>query len=72
MPTYVFYCKNCDLNTEQFFSIADRPDSISCSKCSNPAQRVLVPTTFHLGEGAWASNKYTGRSNVKWRGDNEK
>jgi len=68
-PTYIYYCEACNEKTEEWFTMSQRPDFISCPKCGNAAQQGITASTFHLGEGAWERNRYTGKSNVKWTGD---
>lgn len=41
MPTYTYQCINKHL-IEVFAKIADRPESIACSSCSNKAIRTIV------------------------------
>lgn len=67
-PSYNFFCRSCETEIEETYSIGKFPKAIVCPNCGNVADKVLTPVTFHLGEGSWARNRYSGQSNIKWRG----
>lgn len=66
-PSYSFYCRACKTEVEEFYSIGKFPKAIVCPNCHEVADKIVTPVTFHLGEGAWARNRYSGQSNMKWR-----
>ena len=61
MPTYSFFCKECKKETEEFFSISAKPDSIECS-CGKRAEAGLSTPHFVVN-GANCRNGYIGPSN---------
>jgi hypothetical protein len=42
MPTYVYYCVDCERAQDAFYSLREtRPDSINCGYCGKPANYQL-------------------------------
>lgn len=69
-PTYSFYCETCKKGSEEFHSIKNAPDFITCDGCGNKAQRqVSTGEAFHLKGTNWARDGYTGPSNLRWIGN---
>lgn len=54
MPTYVYRCRDCG-DTQQSFSMKEKPDSIPCPGCSATAPSVFTPP--HLGAGSTTAHK---------------
>lgn len=71
MPTYEYWCESCQHRTSVVKAMKDHSETEKCEKCGQLVEQVANATTFHLGEGAWASNRYTGKSNVRWHGDDK-
>lgn len=43
MPTYVYYCVECEKATDAFYTLKEtRPDSINCGQCGKPANYQLA------------------------------
>lgn len=70
-PIYSFTCEKCHESEDHLFTLANRPDFISCSKCQGPAQFKISGGHF-IVEGANANNNYSGESNFKWIGDDSR
>lgn len=42
MPTYVYYCVDCERAQDAFYTLREtRPDSINCGYCGKPANYQL-------------------------------
>ena len=51
MPTYDYYCEQCDITQEEFHSITDKP-KILCPKCNEQMEIIISGGLgFILGEG---------------------
>lgn len=48
MPTYSYYCENCDILHEIFFTIAAYKDTIKCDKCKNKCSRSYIDDILTL------------------------
>ena len=62
MPTFEYYCEACKHTTELFTTIKNKPDTISCEKCSQTARAILAAVQFKV-KGANYKNGYAGESN---------
>lgn len=61
MPTYLYFCNDCETEFEEFHSIND--ELKECPKCGskNPPKRLIPSgTNFVLANGGvgWAKNGY--------------
>jgi putative FmdB family regulatory protein len=63
MPTYEYICNQCHKTSEIDCRMEERQSSIACPLCAGKAERIISSSPFHLGEGAWAHNSYSGDSN---------
>ena len=62
-PIFEYYCDSCGQTTDELFSTASRPDSITCSKCgTGKAKYSVAPSSFKI-KGANFNNGYAGPSN---------
>jgi len=51
MPTYDYFCEECDITEEKFHSIKENP-AFPCPKCNRPMVRIISSGVgFILGEG---------------------
>ena len=41
MPLYSFYCKHCEITTDEIFSIHEESDYIHCPECSRLAFKII-------------------------------
>lgn len=62
-PTYSYYCEKCKAETEEFFSIKEKPDFITCSHCKEGMARAGLSTPHFVIKGASYANGYSGPSN---------
>lgn len=62
-PTYSYYCEKCKAETEEFFSIKEKPDFITCSKCKKGKAKAGLSTPHFVIKGASFANGYSGPSN---------
>lgn len=69
MPTYEYWCEACNHMTARNCSLKEHSQFFACEKCQKEVEQIVNATTWHQGEGAWESNRYTGKSNVRWRDD---
>lgn len=68
-PTYTFRCETCKTESDEFHSMVNCPDFITCDGCGNSAKReISTGSAFHLKGTNWARDKYTAPSNLRWMG----
>lgn len=48
MPLYEYRCSTCDKITEQFVSIKEAEEKITCGHCGAPAYRILSVANWSL------------------------
>jgi len=71
-PTYTYYCQNCKAETEEMFSIKNKPDTLTCIHCGKTAHSVIsTGSSFHLKGHGWSFDRYAGPSNFKFMGDKD-
>tara|TARA_B100000131_G_C17746752_1_gene463429 strand:- start:212 stop:490 length:279 start_codon:yes stop_codon:yes gene_type:complete len=51
MPTYNYYCKNCDAHFSYFQRMSDLPIS-NCEKCNGQVKRVITGGTGLIFKGS--------------------
>ena len=63
MPSYLYFCENCNKEFEEFHSINTKLEE--CPMCkeqgikSDPPTRLIAPgTSFHLMGSGWAKDNY--------------
>lgn len=54
MPTYVYRCTDCG-ESQQSFPMSEKPSSIPCPQCHEPARSVF--TAPHLGAGSTTAHR---------------
>lgn len=57
-PTYEYFCKECNLVTEEFVPMKDRKDKVPCSKCGKDAESSMTSSSFVV-KGFSAANRYS-------------
>lgn len=62
-PTYSYYCEKCKEETEEFFSMKEKPDYITCPKCKKGKAVSGLSTPHFVIKGASFANGYSGPSN---------
>lgn len=47
MPTYTYVCDTCEVATNEFFPIEQRPQTITCISCGKTSEyRISAPMVF--------------------------
>lgn len=63
-PHYDYYCSDCKVTQEEFFSMIAKPDFITCTSCGSKAKSVISGNeAFHLKGHGWGFDRYAGPSN---------
>ena len=79
MPTYNYYCKNCDAHFSYFQRMSDLPIS-NCEKCNGQVKRVITGGTglifkgsgFYLTDYKNKKKKENVKKNQKSKGTEKK
>jgi len=59
MPTYEYFCKNCEMVMERYLPINTRIKFLICHKCGGKAKKIISNSTFILKGGGWYTEGYT-------------
>lgn len=68
MPTYSYYCDECDSEFEKILSISRYDEPQSCTECGHhPARKLVTATNFILRGDGWAgkNNRIAGQMRRK-------
>jgi len=67
MPTYEYYCKECELTKELNRRVRDRDLRVTCN-CGAVSERQIGLSNFHLKGSCWAKDGYRNKTKNE-RGD---
>jgi len=61
MAVYEYYCKECNITTEQNRRVRDRDKPCVCI-CGNVAERQIGLSNFQLKGSCWAKDGYRNKT----------